>query len=58
MKTLLLIWVIVLAFSLPHSFIFTAFYFFCAFLLIALLFFIGAFIVGAVYAWRKFRRTH
>lgn len=58
MKTVLLLWVIVLAFSLPHNFIVTLFWFFVAMLSVGLLFFVGAFIVGAVYAWRKFRKTH
>lgn len=58
MKTILLVWVLVLALNLPHRFIMALFWFFVSFLALGLIAFALALIVGWIYAWRQFRRTH
>jgi hypothetical protein len=58
LQSFLLVWVIVLALHLPHGFILALFWFFVAFLSIGVLFLISSWIVGAVWAWRNFKRRH
>jgi hypothetical protein len=58
LQSFLLVWVIVLALNLPLSFIHTLFWFFVAFLVVGLMFLVGAWIVGAFYMWASFKRRH